>query len=472
MALVAWAAFAPTATVFAEPAPMRYSAPIEIRTPAPFVQVELPTDVYARVERPDLADLRIVDARGERAPFALLEPRASLRSSELLREAALFALPARPTAAGVWPSPVDVVVEGDRISVRRHGGATPPTTVAAARESGGWLLDLGPARAGDSPSRSLRMRWSGPAEFSAAYRIETSDDLLEWRRAGSGQLMALQSAAGSLAQAIVPLPDGPARFVRLLWADAAAAPAIDGASVLAREQHLVALDGPREITVAASAEPAGRTPLDEVARRAVHFDLGAALPIVDLELRFLAGTHVAPVRLQGRVRVDEPWRELGAGVFYRLERGGSVGESPAIAVPATVRFVRVVGDDRAAAIAPADARLVVHARLASLVFAAQGQAPFRVLAGSKDAAAGALPARTLVPSLDDERPRFGLGVVGAFSVDEAAAREVARAGQAARWRPWLLWSVLLAGVAVLGALVWRLARSDPAAGSPAGDRAS
>ena len=46
-----------------------------------------------------------------------------------------------------------------------------------------------------------------------------------------------------------------------------------------------------------------------------------------------SGTHVAPVRLQGRVRVDEPWRELGSGVFYRLERGGDVATSPAIALP-------------------------------------------------------------------------------------------------------------------------------------------
>ena len=46
-----------------------------------------------------------------------------------------------------------------------------------------------------------------------------------------------------------------------------------------------------------------------------------------------AGTHVAPVRVQGRTRAEEPWRELGAGVFYRLERGGDVALSPAIALP-------------------------------------------------------------------------------------------------------------------------------------------
>ena len=456
----------------ADPAPLCFSAAIEVRTPAPFVQIDLPPEAYARVERPDLGDLRVVDGRGERVPFAILAPRSLLRASEQLREAVLYPLPARPSPAGVWPSPVDVVIEGDRISVSRRGGpATMATATANAipRESGGWLIDTGEPRRDEAPARSLRLRWSGPAEFAAPYAIETSADLREWRGAGAGQLMALQSPTGALTQAIVPLPDRPARFVRLVWAEAGSAPVVTGASVVIPDSHLVAADAAREIAVAASTEPTGRgstNAADADSRRALHFDLGAALPIVDVDLRFKAGTHVAPVRLQGRARVDEPWRELGGGVFYRIERGAVVGESPAIAVQTTLRFLRVIADERAAALAADEVRLVVHAPLASLVFASQGQPPYRLLAGSRDAAAGALPVSTLVPSFEDERPRFGRAELGAFSVIEAAALEVERADRSARMRPWLLWSVLLAGVAVLAALVWRLAKAgrppDPA----------
>ena len=471
-ALAVAALLSSTAALAADPAPLRFSAPIEVRTPAPFVQLELPPEAYARVERPDLGDLRVVDGRGERVPFAILSPRSLLRASEQLREAVLYPLPARPSAAGVWPSPVDVVVEGDRISVSRRGGPPAPTTATTApRESGGWLIDTGEPRQGEAPARSLRLRWSGPAEFSAAYAIETSADLREWRGAGAGQLMALQSPSGALTQALVPLPDRPARFVRLVWAEAGTAPVVTGASVVVPESHLVAADAAREIAVASSPDPAGRAGTTQAAtdadiKRALHFDLGATLPVVDVDLRFKAGTRVAPVRLQGRAREGEPWRELGGGVFYRIERGAAVSESPAIAVQTTLRFLRVIVDERAAALAADEVRLVVHAPLASLVFAAQGQPPYRLLAGSRDAATGALPASTLVPALDDERPRFGRAELGAFTVIEAAALEVERADRSARLRPWLLWSVLLAGVAVLAALVWRLAKTgrptDPA----------
>jgi len=444
----------------AEPAPFRYSAPIAIETAAPFVQVQLTPAVYGHTAQAELRALRVVDARGSRAPFELLAPRSTLHTSEQVREATLYPLPARPSTAGVWPSPVDVVVEGDRISVKRHGPAA--TTPAAPRESGGWLIDSGERRAGDAPPQSLRLRWSGPAEFTAAYRLESSDDLRQWRGAGSGQVLALQAQAGALTQPLVTLAEGSGRFVRLLWTEPQAAPALIGASVLVAERHLVALDSARELGFAASSEPAGTRPLDDAARRSLHFDLGGALPLVDVDLAFASATHVAPLRLQGRVRVDDPWRDLGSGVFYRLERGGEVGNSPAIALPVTVRYLRLVPDERAAPLAGVDASLVVHAALATLVFAAQGEAPFRLLAGSADAPAGALPVAAVVPQLENERRRFGQGEVGAFVTDEAVVRAADAESRRARLGRWLLWGVLLAGVAGLGTLVWRLARSRPA----------
>jgi hypothetical protein len=418
LARVALAAVLLGATLAAaEPTLFRYSAPIAIGTAAPFVQLPLTPAVYAHSAQDELRDLRVVDARGARAPFALLAPRSTLHTSEQVREATLYPLPARPSAAGVWSSPVDVVVDGDRISVKRHGPAE-PALAGRPRESAGWLIDSGERHAGEARPQSLRLRWSGPAEFTAAYRLESSDDLRQWRGAGSGQVMALQSQAGALTQPVVSLADGSGRFVRLLWAEPQVAPVLTGATVLVAERHLVAVDSARELAFAASSEPAGVRPLDVDARRSLHFDLGGALPLVDVDLAFASGTHVAPLRLQGRVRGDDPWRELGSGVFYRLERGGDVATSPAIALPVTVRFLRLVPDERAAPLAGVEARLVVHAALASLVFAAQGEAPFRLLAGSADAAAGALPVATVVPQLESERPRFA----GARSVRSSPTR--------------------------------------------------
>ena len=96
-ALTLAAAFASAVGAGAEPAPYRYQAPIAIETPAPFVQMALPAAAYARVAQDDLRDLRIVDAHGERVPFAILPPVSTVQLSEQVREATLYPLPARPT---------------------------------------------------------------------------------------------------------------------------------------------------------------------------------------------------------------------------------------------------------------------------------------------------------------------------------------------------------------------------------------
>ena len=450
----------------AEPA-FRYSAPIAVGAPAPFVQIALPPSAYAHVQQPDLRDLRVVDARGERVPYSLLGARSEEQTTEQVRPTTLYPLPPRPAANGSWPSPVEVVVEGDRIRVRKGpariepGGARP-----AAARSGGWLIDLGERAATDLVPQWLRLEWSGPVEFTAGYRVETSPDLRAWRPGGAGQLMALTSATGPLTQPRIALTDNSGRFVRVIWLDPANAPAITAAQTVSIDRRAIDLDPPIAIALTPTAVPTDAATVPEQARGALYFDLGGALPLTSVELRFAAGTRVAPVRLQGRSAADRPWRDFAQDVFYRLERDGAVIESPALPVHETTRFVRAVPDERAAPLDAATTRLAVQAPLARLVFATQGQAPYRLLAGSKDAPAGALPASTLVPKLDDERLRFGRAEIGAWTEVAAVARQIEAEQREAKWRPLLLWSVLLVGVIGLAVMVWSLQRGTAAKAKP------
>src|SRR3954454_20677453 len=73
---------APALASAADPAPYRYRAPIVVESPAPFVELALPPAAYGHVEQDDLRDLRVVDARGERVPFAVLPSRSTVRTSE------------------------------------------------------------------------------------------------------------------------------------------------------------------------------------------------------------------------------------------------------------------------------------------------------------------------------------------------------------------------------------------------------
>jgi len=441
---------------------LRHRAPIVIEQPAALVRLPLPIEAYARSLKGPLADLRVVDARDRRVPFALLEPRADeVTTSERWHDARLYPLPPRP-AGGTWAAPVDLKVDPDgRVTLRTRGGKPADTA-----RSPGWLVDLGERKKGEAAPAKLQLAWSGPAEFSAAYTLEQSADLRQWRSAGGGQLLALASSGGALVQPDVPLPANVERFVRLVWVAPAPHPQVSGARAATPVQRSTSVDPPREITLEAGPEPAS-THGGEEAKRALHFDLGALVPIVRLEARWSSGNRVLPVRVQVRERSDARWSDVAGTVFYRLEGPqGEVQLPPPLALYATARYLRLVPDVRAGSV-PADGlRLVVHAPLASLVFAAQGEAPYALLVGAREAEPGALPLATLVPDLERERERFGRATLGDFAEVSEAAERARRAEQRAALRPWLLWGVLVAGVAVLALMVWRLARGAPPAATP------
>ena len=119
-----------------EPA-FRYSAPITVSAPGAFVQLPLPAAAYGRSNSAGLADLRIVDARGERVPFAFLAPRdAEITTTEQAREAAMYALPQRPSANGEWSVPLEIIVQGERITIKRGGDTSRESHLVGVRESG------------------------------------------------------------------------------------------------------------------------------------------------------------------------------------------------------------------------------------------------------------------------------------------------------------------------------------------------
>lgn len=489
-ALVALLGCAAATAADSKPQPLRFEAPIMVARSAGFIALPLPAAAYARSEQ-RLADLRVVDSRDERVPFALLAPRRALETSDAVREAVLYPLPpaARGTSSGGAPAlPVDVVVDGDRISVHRR--ALPPSSAELRGPSPGWLFDTGERRREQPPVRRLRLRWpAADAEFTAGFRVDSSDDLRSWRHAGVGQLIALRSPGGPLTQPLVELSAPAGRFVRLLWIDPQQAPVISGAGAITPGERSIDLDAATEVRADAA--------VDRDDPRALVFDLGAVLPIDELALHLGAGTRVVPARLQVKSRLEERWRELGGTVFSRFESGdlaaaaaavaatsaspsnpasastltaaaasATTGASPPFPVDTQARFVRIVVDERVAALEPGDASLLARFRADTLVFASAGAPPYRLLAGSPDAAAGALPAATLAPRLADERPRFGVATLGSFREIEAAAQAAESREREARLRPIALWAVLLVGVALLSLMVWRLARGPrPANGA-------
>jgi hypothetical protein len=476
-----------------EPA-LLYQAPIVIHQPAAFVRLPLPLQAYARSTQGPLNDLRVVDAQGQRVPFALLPEAAQPASSPAERwdDVSLCRLPPGH-AAGKASGNIELQIHQGRVRLLAPASAgtsamaaNAPSPSAAAAPSPGWLFDLGQPAQRAGAARSLRLVWSGPAAFTASYGLEHSADLRQWQPAGSGQLLALSGSGGggpaALHQPDVPLPPDTPRYVRLVWNSPPPHPELTGARSLTAVPSAEATGNhTQRLSAAPQIEP---PPTSDTSPPGWVFDLGAAVPLSTMELQWpeaASGSRVLPATVQVRSTADEPWQVVGSTVFYRVDSGPAgapataTRQPPAWPLNRQARWVRLVPDPRAGALPSQAPQLVAHAQLASLVFVPQGQPPFSLRVGAPRPASkatpmaampsGALPLATLVPDFATEQARFGQATVGEWREDPAAVEQARRAARLSQWRPWLLWAVLLGGVTTLGVMVWRLARPGRAGGA-------
>ena len=355
---------------FAEPAdPYRWEAPVTVTGKDALNRITLPIEVY-RDARPDLADLRILNASGEALPMAYAGEATPVRT-----EPAPVALPIFPVTAEEAPrgsfENLDVQVrssaDGTIVSVHGRGQGK------AAQRTVAWLVDAIPFK---EPMQSLAIEWRAKAGAEVvAIDVDASDDLKSWRRVASGaQLVQLERDGARLEQRRVPMGALRAKYLRI--ASGAAAFELSGVSVRAAE---VVSRAPR-MKLAVD----GRAGAKE---RQYVFDLGARVPIDAVRI-VLPPNTVAPLVIgtddsQGK----QPLHVLTAATFYHLVRDTATVESPAVEVPRReARSVQALLDPRSPPLA-APPRLEVEWQPAQVIFVARGEGPYRLAFGKRDARA-------------------------------------------------------------------------------------
>ena len=437
------------------PADYAYRSALGLSGDGPFYRLDLPAAVYEGIVRTDFADMRVFNASKEALPHAFL-PRADPAREKL----PAIALPMFPLFADRDGSALDALTltlsktaAGTTLSVKSSDGAP----VAAERRVG-TIVD---ASAVDRPLTALRVTLPPERRGQAlVLRVDGSDDLVHWRTlAGEGVLLDLETAGQRLTQDRIELPAIRVRYLRL--AASGGRPAFELASV-----HVET--GERVIEPERQWKQVAGTPVSNHPGE-IAYDLGGIFPVDRVTLAFSESNTVLPASLLVRASEKEPWRPVVAGVFYRLSQSGAQIDGPALSVSAGgARYWLLRVDPTAGSFGREPPQLRAGWTPHALVFAARGAAPFSLAYGSVRSAPGALPVATLVPGFE---PRTE--VLASFGVARVDPTQTVH--DAARLRPlpdakrWFLWSILLAGVALLAWMAWRLSRELRAPSAPAKD---
>lgn len=410
---------------------------------APLQRVVVPRAVYEGAAWPDLRDLRVFNAAGERVPYAFAP--AMARAPAAPDQKTLARFPLRVDAA--HPG-----MDNIALRIRRStGGTTIEMTTTDGRavkgtQIAGYVAD---ATGVDAPIAALVVEAAGETDFDVRMRVEASDDLAAWRvLTPNAALVRLSVAGRTLARDRMTFAPVKAKYFRLATADAALPPL----TRVTAESGVAPVGVPlawADVTGAADGAGSGR----------FVYDAGAAFPTTRVSVLFPAPNTLGPVELAVRVSSKDEWRAAGGGVMYRLGAGEREIRNPPIEVGgATARYWRLAFDPRAGvATAPV---LQLGWEPAEIVFAARGDPPFALAYGRRDAEAGALPLSTLMPG-----PPQGVSlrslVATTTPVDAPRSGNRAALTSPVELRRFGLWAALVAAVGVLVVLATRMLRSVP-----------
>lgn len=448
------------------PGDFAYRIPLVTEGAGPFFRLALPPSVYEGAVRSDAGDLRVFNHDGQVVPYAYLP--APTQAKEKLPPRALPVFPLRIEERrpdfGDLSMSVRKGPSGMQVDITTREGQP-----VEAQRLAGYLIDASEV---DVPITAITLPLPPSANLTTRARLEASDDLAGWQTLAAGApLIALEFDNRRLARDRIEFAPLRARYFRLSFDDGV--PAVDLAQVYA-ETGERALESRRDWREVPGVND-GDKPLDFV------YDAGGRFPVDRVTLVLAESNTIAPAQIYARNAPTEPWRAVGAGVFYHLRERGADVDNPPLAIDAgAARYWRVRINPNAGLPERSAPMLRLGWLPPQIVFAARGSPPFDLAFGSRLAQPGALRIDTLVPGFDAAK---GLPAsAGVAHVADLAPERgnrgsnlppVANPGalkEPIDWKRWVLWGTLLLAVVALGlmalSLSKRLDTSSQAAAPP------
>jgi hypothetical protein len=413
-------------------------------------RVVLDREVYRSATSPSMRDVDVRNAAGAAVPAALFSPEQPLAQASRLRDLPWFPLPRGQATPG---RDITLISERDadgrlRRVEARMGEAGNVATEPAANA---WLIDASQV---DARIVALHLDW--PAQATAldvAYQVEGSDDLRDWRILQPHvQLMDLIRGNQRLQQTRIPL-DGQAKYLRLLPLRADATLTLDGVS---------AELAPPAVAEAWQWESLHGHEAVENGRTYHLFALDGRFPVARADVA-MEGNAAGEWTLESRDEDAAAWQHrAGPWIAFQVGAGNGSERSAEQSLAGIVRDRQWRLSSRAPINGVPVLRLGYQPEV--MVFLAQGQPPYSLVAGSARASRSAAPLPQLVDAIRARRGSDWQPATAALGAPAMLAGEQALqpAPPERDWKSWLLWGLLVLGAVVVAGFAASLLRQSKA----------
>ncbi len=435
-----------------------HSLPLTVSGKDAMVQFRLPQAVYLHARTAGLADLRLFDAHGTRLQFALIEQAAQAQTSRRQLGTKLFPVFGTDDKAAVLPE-VEIRTSADGAIISVSTRMTGRPTAAAPLALSALVLDMRQPDASELPwiDALVLVPPAGTGSYSARVKLEASNDLKEWEPIGYSTVSWLvNSEAESLSNNRISFEPRAFRYARLTWQE--------GKPL---RFDSIGAESPQRTEVVQPLERMTVKPIAGKFERDLVYPSSIAIPVQRLGLEFSEANIVIPALL-GQYQ-DRPSVKVGASAgvtfqpslsatFFQLSHAGRQRGSGDVALDKVHVAQWVLRPSVATDSKPL---LRLSWMPATLVFLANGNAPYALAFGNAKVASDRVNVAQVAPGFSDAE-LFALEKATAGPLRQGATlaseQTPATAANAAQSRLYALWGVLLLGVGVLGYIAWRLLR--------------
>ncbi len=428
----------------AESAGYAWGFSIHAQDDASFYAAKIPLAVYRSASDSRLRDLGIYNAAGDPVPRVLQNSRINTEITRTRHR--LPIVPLYEEDAGTADD-IRLWFEREADVTRIELNASESLQTKKGKKVAAYIVDL---RAIDADIESLELLWPKSAtNFVGRVSAAASDDLQNWTDVGSGSVADLQEDTASIVQNTIHVEENDNDFLQLRWRDLpsewhvieAYGISIDGIAPLSRESLVL------------ESHSDGTQGNERI------YELGGSLTIDSVRIVLPEPNTVITAGIYVRHPLHGRWSRIALGSHHHIGRAHETITSPAVAV-ANIRAdkVRVViesGDPQTAM------QIEVGWRPETLLFLAQGSAPFTLAVGRADDAVDGFPQEKTygnhsIATLADDTGPPALATIGPRYPLGGSDRLIAE--KTVDWRKALLWAGLLLGVAFVGLIAIRLIR--------------
>ena len=418
-----------------------YIAETDVIEETPYYELELPTVIYETITRPDLGDLRVLNADGKVVPHGLRAP-ALIRNqkTEMLR-ARFFPLYQQ---AKDTPSDLHLNIKrdekGEVINIRSQ-----PAKEKSDSRLTGYLIDL---RNWDKPVQEIKINWKATENqsFIRKLRISKSNNLERWQYVASGKtLVNMVYQNHQLKENTINISTTKSKYLRLMFEDNKPGLELESIEV--------------SFTKSTRSKPQNWNPVSITAMdKAGEYSFTNNLKTLarELDIKLPENNTVVRVQVLSRINAEQEWRFRGSSLLYRLSvNGNSIEKSKVRISPNRDKHWLIRFDQQGGGIGSGEPQVKFSWYPQQLVFVARGEAPYRVAWGSTRVKPVNVNANQLLPNLNksglQNEKIISTAVLLTDTMRAMNKQMLEPKGKEINWRNWILWIVLV-GAALL--LVW------------------